>query len=141
MFANSGEITAPCGVPTSPGFTTPSSATPAFSHLRIRRITRRSPTRYSTNLISHSWLTASKHALGLDPREPGDVGIQDPVHLAPVDPDRQRIQRIMLTTPGPEPVAEPQEVLLPARAQHFHQCALYYLVLQRCDAQWPLSPV
>src|SRR5271166_2863156 len=141
MFASNGEITAPCGVPTSPGVTSPSSATPAFSHLRISRSTRRSATRCSTNRISHSWLTVSKHALGLDPGEPGDVGVQDPVHLAPVDPNRQRVQRIMLASPRPEPVAEPQEVCLPDRVQHFHQCALDDLVLQRRDAQWPLPSI
>src|SRR5216683_4299013 len=39
----------------------PSSITPAFSHLPIRRITRRSPTRCSTKRINHSWSTASKN--------------------------------------------------------------------------------
>ena len=38
-----------------------SSITPAFSHLRIKRITRRSPTRCSTKRINHSWSTASKN--------------------------------------------------------------------------------
>src|SRR6476646_2076824 len=118
MLARSGEITASCGVPTFPGVTCPSSITPAFSHLRISRITRRSLSRCSTNLMSQSWLTASKHALGLAPREPG-VGIQYPVHLAPVDPDRQRVQRIVLSAPRPEPVVEPQEIFLPDRIQHF----------------------
>jgi hypothetical protein len=38
--------------------------------------------------------------------EPGDAGVQYPVHLALADPDRQRIQRIVLAAPWPEPVAE-----------------------------------
>src|ERR1017187_1172117 len=110
MLARSGEITAPCGVPTSPGVSCPSSATPAFSHLRISRTTRRSPTRCSTKRINQSWLTASKHALGLDPGESRNVGVQYPVHLSLVDPDRQRIQRIVLAPPWPKSVAEPQEI-------------------------------
>src|SRR6266446_9388791 len=41
MFASSGEITAPCGVPASTFVIRPSSNTPAFSHLAIRRSMRR----------------------------------------------------------------------------------------------------
>src|SRR5271168_2469487 len=124
MLARSGEITAPCGVPTSPGVTCPSSITPAFSHLRISRTTRRSPTRCSTKRTSQSWLTASKHDLGLDPREARDIGVQYPVHLALTDPHRQRVQRIVLPTSRSEPITEPQEVLFPDRVQHFDQRAL-----------------
>src|SRR6266436_4591202 len=61
MFASKGEATPPCGVPTSGRVTSPSSMTPAFSHLRIKRITRRSPARCSTKRINHSWSTASKN--------------------------------------------------------------------------------
>src|SRR6202030_2948821 len=60
MLARSGEITEPCPVPLSLTVTIPSSRTPAFSHFWIRRMMRRSPTRCSTNLMSHSWLTVSK---------------------------------------------------------------------------------
>src|SRR5436309_2476408 len=61
MLASSGEITAPCAVPCSLMLTIPSSSTPAFSHLRIRRMMRLSPTRCSTKRISQSWLTVSKN--------------------------------------------------------------------------------
>src|SRR6267142_1738167 len=61
MLARSGEITDPCPVPLSLTVTTPSSRTPALSHFWIRRMMRRSPTRCSTNLMSHSWLTVSKN--------------------------------------------------------------------------------
>src|SRR5436309_7189585 len=40
MLASSGEITEPCPVPISLAVTTPSSKTPAFSHLRMRRMMR-----------------------------------------------------------------------------------------------------
>src|SRR6185312_3021305 len=73
--------------------------------------------------------------------EPGDVGIQYPVHPPLGDPDRKRVQRIVLTAPGTEPVAEPQEVALPDRIQHLRHGSLDDLVLQRRDAEWPLPPV
>jgi hypothetical protein len=48
--------------------------------------------------------------------EPGeevaDVRVQHPVHPPAFDRDRERVQRIMLTTPGPKPVGETEEVLL-----------------------------
>jgi hypothetical protein len=61
MFASSGEMTAPCGVPSSDARHSPSSEVPAVSHLRMSLITLRSPIRCSVNLISHSWLTLSKN--------------------------------------------------------------------------------
>jgi hypothetical protein len=42
------------GVPASADTSSPSSITPAFSHLRTRRFIRRSPMRCSTKRISHS---------------------------------------------------------------------------------------
>src|SRR5271166_2260845 len=54
-----GVITEPCPVPLSLTVTVPSSSIPAFSHFRIRRTMRLSPTRCSTNLTSQSWLTES----------------------------------------------------------------------------------
>ena len=47
-------IDPPCGVPSSLGWITPSSMTPAFNQRLIRLIRRRSPTRCSTNRSSHS---------------------------------------------------------------------------------------
>jgi len=41
-----------------------------------------------------------------------DVRIENEVHALPGDPDHQRVQRIMLSAFGPEPVAEPEELLL-----------------------------
>jgi hypothetical protein len=59
IFCVQGVITAPCGVPARVSIRHPSSSTPAFSHLWIRRMIRRSPIRCSTNLISQSWLIVS----------------------------------------------------------------------------------
>src|SRR6516225_7869867 len=63
MLARSGEITAPCPVPSSLTATIPSSRTPALSHLRIRRVMRRLPIRCSTNRIFETVVAA-------DAREP-----------------------------------------------------------------------
>src|SRR5216684_1648143 len=60
MFANNGERLPPCGVPCSTSDHVPSSSTPAVNHLRIRRITRLSPIRCSTNVTAHSCTIASK---------------------------------------------------------------------------------
>ena len=61
MFASSGEMTAPCGVPSSVARHSPSSEVPAVSHFRMSLITLWSPILCSMNLISHSWLTLSKN--------------------------------------------------------------------------------
>src|SRR5919106_2093102 len=144
MFARRGEITAPWGVPRSTVSRRPSSSTPAFSHLPIRRSMRLSPIRCSRNRISHSWLMLSKLVLGQakpDPWECPDVGIQDPVDPPPVDPDHERIQRLVLAAPRPEAVGETEEVRLVDGVQHLHYRALDDLVLQRGDAERPLPAV
>src|SRR5215510_166897 len=57
----------PCGVPFSPGVTTPSSSTPAFNQHRIRLIRRGSPTRCSTNWSNQWWsVLALKEELDRD---------------------------------------------------------------------------
>src|SRR5664279_5475850 len=55
MFASSGEITPPCGVPATVAVNTPSANTPAPSHCRINFNTRRSDTRRPTSTINRSW--------------------------------------------------------------------------------------
>src|SRR6267154_1314795 len=126
MFASRGEATPPCGVPVSVWLTSPSSITPAFSHLRIRRMTRRSPTRCSTKRINHSWLTASKNpAMSASNTQ---FTLVLPIPTASV-------QCIMRTASGPEPVREPEEIFLVDRVQHLDHRTLDDLVLQRCDAE------
>ena len=88
MFARTGEITAPCGVPRSTSSRRPSSSTPAFSHLPIRRTSRLSAIRCSRNRTSHSQLTELKNAR--------TSASSSPVHPLPIDRGRQRIQRLML---------------------------------------------
>ena len=65
-----------------------------------------------------------------------DVTIDHPVDLAPIDTDRERIERIMCPTPGPEPVAEPQEFrLLDRRQDCLRHGLLNDLVLYGRDAE------
>src|SRR5579863_2158383 len=64
-----------------------------------------------------------------------NVGIENPVHLLPHDPHPERIQRIVLATPGAEPVGEPQEVLFVNLVEDRHYGLLNDLILQGCDAQ------
>jgi hypothetical protein len=112
---------APCPVPLPLTATTPSSRMPAFNHFRIRRTMRLSPIRCSTKRISHL-----AHLV----EERPDVGVQYEVHPPAVDPDHERIERIMRPAPGPEPIREPEEVLLVDRIQQRGRGPLDDLVLK-----------
>ena len=68
-MASNGEMTAPCGVPSSAAVTTPSSMNPALSHLLIRRITRESNTMFEE---TNQPLVANRV------KEPADIGVQNP---------------------------------------------------------------
>jgi site-specific DNA recombinase len=73
--------------------------------------------------------------------EATDVRVEYPVHLPLLDPDRQRIQRVMRAAPGPEPVRETEEVHLVDGVQHRDDGPLEDLVLQAGDAERPQPPV
>ncbi len=70
-----------------------------------------------------------------------DVQIEHPVHLLAHNPDIQRIQRIMLAAPRPEPIGEAQKVLFPYLVENRPHRVLDDLVLQRRDPQWSLPPI
>src|SRR4051794_12592427 len=70
-----------------------------------------------------------------------DVGVENEIHLPTADPDNQRVQRIMLAAPWPEPVREPEEILLVDRAQHRCRGSLGDLVFQRHDRERALAAV
>ena len=61
--------------------------------------------------------------------KPGNVGVQYPVHPGVADPDGERVQRIMRTASGPEPIREPEEIFLVDRVQHLDHRTLDDLVL------------
>src|ERR671918_142039 len=73
--------------------------------------------------------------------EVADIRVEYPVHLLPVDPSRQRIQRIMRAAPWPKPVGEAEEVLLVDGVQHLDDRPLEDLVLQAGDTERPQPPV
>src|SRR5205823_3147404 len=70
-----------------------------------------------------------------------DIGVQYVVHLPLGDPHYQGVQRIMRSASGPEPVREPEEVLLIDGVQHHDRGALDDLVLQGGDRQRPLPAI
>jgi len=70
-----------------------------------------------------------------------DIRVEHPVHLLSQDADVERVQRIVLAAPRPEPIGEADEVPLVDRLQHHHDRLLDDLVLQAPDAQRPLRAV
>src|SRR5690349_14713183 len=67
--------------------------------------------------------------------ELADVGIEHPVHFSRTNPDRQRIQRFVRTTPWSEPIRKSQEVLFIDCVQHLGGGALNNLVFQRWNSE------
>jgi hypothetical protein len=63
-------------------------------------------------------------------KERSDIGIQYPVHLRALDPNNERIQRIVRAAPRSESVREPKEVFLVDRVEHRNSRPLDDLVLQ-----------
>jgi len=63
--------------------------------------------------------------------EPTDIGIEHQVHFPRSDPDRQRVQRLMWTTPRTESVRKSQKVLLIDRVQHLDGGTLDDLIFLR----------
>src|SRR5882757_9933792 len=121
MFASRGEATPPCGVPVSVWVTSPSSITPAFSHFADQA---------NDAAVTDPVLDEADQPLVADRiKEPGNVGFQYPVHPRVADPDGERVQCIMRTASGPEPVREPEEIFLVDRVQHLDHRTLDDLVL------------
>jgi hypothetical protein len=83
----------------------------------------------------------SKGAVWGGIQERPDVGIQYPVHPPSDDPRRQRVQRIVCSPTGPEPVGEAEEVCLVDGVQHHDGGTLDDLVLQGGDRQRPQPAV
>ena len=70
-----------------------------------------------------------------------DVRVEYPVHPPPGDRDRERVQRIMRTSLGPEPIGKAEEVALVDRIQHLSHRPLDNLVLKRGDPERSLPPI
>jgi hypothetical protein len=67
-----------------------------------------------------------------------DVGIEHPSHFSRSDPYRQRVQSLMWTTTGPEPIRESQEVLFVDRVQHLDGGTLDDFIFQRGDGTFTM---
>ena len=73
--------------------------------------------------------------------ESRDVGVQDEAHFPLLDPDMERVQRIVLATTRPEAVAETEEVFLIDLVQHRCGRPLDQLVFKGRNGQRALPPV
>src|SRR4029450_10813584 len=73
--------------------------------------------------------------------EVADIRVEHPAHPLAFKPDRERVQRMMRTTPGPEPVREALEIHLIDGVEHLDHRALNDFVLQRRDPQRPKPPI
>ncbi len=69
------------------------------------------------------------------PEEVTNVCVEHPVHPLPHDPHPERVQRLVLTAPGTEPIREPHEVLFINLVQDHDHGVLNDLVLQGGNAQ------
>ncbi len=65
--------------------------------------------------------------------EVADVSAEHEVHLLARDPDRERVQRIMLRAPRPKPIRESKKIQLIDSVQHLDHRPLQDLVLQRSN--------
>ena len=74
-------------------------------------------------------------------QERSDVGVQYPVHFRAVDPDKERVQRIMRAPPGSESIREPEEVFLVDRVEQRDRRPLDDFVLQSRDREWALPAI
>src|SRR6266436_6242199 len=70
-----------------------------------------------------------------------DVQIEHPVHLSRQQSRVERIQRLMLAAPWPEPVRKPENVRFVDSVQHLDRRALDDFVFQRRDSERSLPPV
>jgi hypothetical protein len=62
-----------------------------------------------------------------------DVSVKNPIHFLPHDSHPERIQRIMLASPGSETIREPLKVLFVNLIEDRHHGVLDDLVFQRSD--------
>jgi hypothetical protein len=92
--------------------------------------------------VANPMLDEADQPLLVNPVEKGlNVAIEYPVDPPLPDPERERIQRLMLVTLRSETVAEAQELRLIDRRQDCHHRSLDTLVLNGSDAERPLSAI
>ena len=132
MFARSGEITPPCGVPVTVSENTPSAITPACSHNR---------TSLSTRLIRHALRDQRQQPRVVDlPEEVPDVGLEDK-QPPPRERHPDRLQRIGGRPLRAEAEATRQEVRLEDRFEDDPRRLLAHPVAHGRDTQRPPAAV
>jgi len=132
-LARSGEITDPCPVPRSLVINDP-----VFQDTRFEPF----PDQADDARVADPVLDeADEPVLAHRIEEPGNIGVQNVVHLSAVDPDMERIQRIVLAAARAESIAEPEEFLLVDRIQQRSGGPLDNLVLKGRDCQRALPPI
>ena len=70
-----------------------------------------------------------------------DVSVKNPIHFPSHDSYPERIQRIVLASPGSEPVRESQKVLFVNLIEDCHYCVLDDLVFQRSNPYRTLTSI
>src|ERR1700686_981601 len=70
-----------------------------------------------------------------------DIRIKHPVHLLPVNPGVESVQRIVLTAPRSESIREAEKILLADGLQNVHDRLLDVFVFTAKKAEWPLRAV
>jgi hypothetical protein len=129
-LARSGEITDPCPVPRS--------LDPVFQDTRFEPFTDQADDARVTDPVFDE---TDEPVLAHRIEKPGNVGVQNVVHLSAVDPDMERIQRIVLAAARAESIAEPEEFLLVDRIQQRSGGPLDKFVLKGGDCQRALPPI
>src|SRR6202050_949936 len=84
---------------------------------------------------------ANQPTLADRPEEVLDVGVKYPVHFPYFDRRRQRVQRIMRSSPRSHAVRETAEVAFIDSVERHDGCALHDLVFQGGDRERPLLPI
>src|SRR6266851_6455986 len=70
-----------------------------------------------------------------------NIGVQDEVHFGAGDSNRQGIKRIVRAALGPEPIREPEEILLVNRIKHRDDSTLDDFIFHCGHRQRTLPPV
>src|SRR6266478_5504340 len=70
-----------------------------------------------------------------------DIQIEHPVHLSRQPSRIERVQRLMLASPWPEPIRESEKIRFVDSVQHFDRRALDDFVFQRRNSERPLPPI
>src|SRR6266852_3578212 len=73
--------------------------------------------------------------------EAANVDIEHPVHFSRKQSRVERIQRLLLASPGPEPIRKAQEVGLVDSVQHLDRRALDDFIFQRRNSERSLPPI